>query len=254
MAVGPKKVGRNGLTRPVPKTGKNPRPTAKTEEKAKGLIGWKNGKKDPKATGPKVGNYKGKSLNLSNKQLTKAGVKNTSTLKTINISDTKFIKGKGVVNAATGKLVRGKIDMGGGNIAVYKAGKRVSLTKGAAKPSPSRGTSYKPTTKPAPKPRPEPKQKPKPGSKTNRPTAPASGYQAGRGMTTTRRPAEASTGNTMQFSPYGTQRGNRDDSGFGSFDLAAGGSSVNKPARNVTIGSAKKQTKPAKTTKPNKKK
>lgn len=102
---------------------------AQTEAKAKGLIGWKNGKKDSSAKGPKVGDYAGKSLNLTKKQLSKGGVKKASTLKTVSISDTKFVKGKGVVSRTTGKLVRGKIDMGGGNIAVYKNGKRVNVTK-----------------------------------------------------------------------------------------------------------------------------
>lgn len=91
-----------------------------TEAKAKGLV--KN-----------VGDYKGRTLNLTKKQVAKSGVKGAqraASAKGTSISDTKFVKGKGVT--VGGKLFTGNVDLGGGNIAVYVRGKRVRAkeTKG----------------------------------------------------------------------------------------------------------------------------
>lgn len=100
-----------------------------TEEKAKGLIGLEKGKKVEGAA-YSVGNYKGKTLNLSKKQIASSGVKGArkaAAAKATSISDTKYEKGKGVT--VGGKAFTGKVDLGGGNMAVYVGGKRV-----AAKP------------------------------------------------------------------------------------------------------------------------
>ena len=107
-----------------------PKPKAKTEEKAKGLIGLEKGKK---VEGAKysVGNYKGKTLNLSKKELGKAGQK-AAAARTVSISDTKY-EGKKVLGPG-GKPLTGSVDMGGGNIAVYKNGVRVRAQK--PKPAP----------------------------------------------------------------------------------------------------------------------
>lgn len=97
-----------------------------TEAKAKGLV--KN-----------VGDYKGRTLNLTKKQVAKSGVKGAqraASAKGTSISDTKFVKGKGVM--AGGKLFTGNVDLGGGNIAVYVRGKRVRAkdTKGTSRRNP----------------------------------------------------------------------------------------------------------------------
>lgn len=101
------------------------KPKAKTEEKAKGLIGLEKGKK---VEGAKysVGNYKGKTLNLSKKELGKAGQK-AAAARTVSISDTKY-EGKKVLGPG-GKPLTGSVDLGGGNIAVYKNGVRVRAQK-----------------------------------------------------------------------------------------------------------------------------
>lgn len=109
-----------------------------TEEKAKGLIGLEKGKKVEGAA-YSVGNYKGKTLNLTKKQIAAKGKKAVAASKqaATSISDTKFEKGKGVTKG--GKAFTGKVDLGGGNIAVYVDGKRVRAAKKAA--APSRGGS-----------------------------------------------------------------------------------------------------------------
>lgn len=125
-----------------------------TEEKAKGLIGLSKGKKVAGAQSS-VGNYRGRTLNLSAKQIAKSGVKGARSAArqgATSISDTKFEKGKGVTKG--GKLFTGNVDLGGGNIAVYVGGKRVRAAKGKSpgggrneNPNPpSRGASTISTT------------------------------------------------------------------------------------------------------------
>ena len=82
-----------------------------TEEKAKGLL--KN-----------VGNYKGKTLNLSKKQLGASGRAAAATRK-IAISRTTYDPATKKVLGPMGKPITGRVDLGGGNIAVYKNGVRV---------------------------------------------------------------------------------------------------------------------------------
>lgn len=113
-----------------------------TEEKAKGLIGLKGGKKVEGAA-YSVGNYKGKTLNLSAKQIAKSGVKGAkaASKNTVSISDTKYEKGKGVLDKS-GKALSGTVDLGGGNMAVYVNGKRVRAAAAKPKPAtPARGGS-----------------------------------------------------------------------------------------------------------------
>ena len=102
-----------------------PKKKPQTEAKAKGLIGWKDGKRDKSAPNS-VGDYKGKTLNLTKKQVAKAGgaAATKASRNTVSISDTKFEKGKGVLGK-DGKALNGRVDMGGGNFAVYVNGKRV---------------------------------------------------------------------------------------------------------------------------------
>ena len=84
-----------------------------------------------KATGlyKEVGKFKGKkSLNLKGKQLGKKG-RAAAKKRTVSISKTEHMKegpNKGKVVGPKGKPLTGKVDMGGGNMAVYRNGKRVT--------------------------------------------------------------------------------------------------------------------------------
>ena len=91
-----------------------------TEEKAKGLL--KN-----------VGNYKGKTLNLSKKQLGASGRAAAATRK-IAISRTTYDPATKKVLGPMGKPITGRVDLGGGNIAVYKNGVRVRAQAPSPKP------------------------------------------------------------------------------------------------------------------------
>jgi hypothetical protein len=97
-----------------------------TEEKAKGLIGLKKGKKVAGAA-YSVGNYKGKTLNLKKKQLTAAARKAAAVRggRKVNISNTKYDSSTKKVLGPKGNPLTGKVDLGGGNIAIYKNGVRV---------------------------------------------------------------------------------------------------------------------------------
>lgn len=100
-----------------------------TEAKAKGLIGWSKGKPSTSYSGPKVGDYKGRTLNLTQKQLKSAGGGAAKAAgRTVDISKTQYVKGKGVLGPG-GKPLNGRVDMGGGNFAVYVNGKRVRAPK-----------------------------------------------------------------------------------------------------------------------------
>lgn len=88
---------------------------AQTEKKAKGLRAG-------------VGDYKGKTLNLRKGQLGKAGQAAASARK-IAISRTKYDPETKKVLGPMGKPITGRVDMGGGNIAVYKNGVRVRAQK-----------------------------------------------------------------------------------------------------------------------------
>lgn len=93
-----------------------------TEKKAKGLIKG-------------VGDYKGKTLNLTKKQLGKKGTA-AAKKRTVNISNTKYDATAKKVMGPAGKPLTGKVDLGGGNMAVYRNGVRVRAAKKApAKPS-----------------------------------------------------------------------------------------------------------------------
>ena len=100
----------------------------KTEEKAKGLIGLKKGKKVEGAA-YSVGNYKGKTLNLSSKDLGAAGRK--AAANKVKIQDTNYDAASKKVMSG-GKALTGKVDLGGGNMAVYRNGVRVRAAKKAA--------------------------------------------------------------------------------------------------------------------------
>lgn len=92
--------------------------TAQKTSQAKGLV-------------DKVGSYGNKkTLNLTKKQLGASGAKAASTRK-IAISRTEYRDGK--VYGPMNKPITGRVDMGGGNIAVYKNGVRVKAS--SAKPS-----------------------------------------------------------------------------------------------------------------------
>lgn len=84
-----------------------------------------------------VGTYKdAKTLNLTNKQLGAGGQK-AATARKIDISKTQYDSTRKQVLGPMGKPITGRVDMGGGNIAVYKNGVRVKAA--AAKPRPSGG-------------------------------------------------------------------------------------------------------------------
>lgn len=86
-----------------------------TEKKAKGLIKG-------------VGDYKGKTLNLTKKQLGKKGTV-AAKKRTVSISNTKYDTATKKVTGPAGKPLTGKVDLGGGNMAVYKNGVRVRAAK-----------------------------------------------------------------------------------------------------------------------------
>lgn len=98
---------------------------AQTEENAKGLLA-------------NVGNYKGKTLNLRGKQLGAKGRAAASARK-IDISKTRYDKESKKVLGPMGKPVTGRIDLGGGNIAVYRNGVRVRASSSDSKGSGSSG-------------------------------------------------------------------------------------------------------------------
>ncbi len=110
---------------------------AQQEEKAKGLIGLKKGKKVAGAP-YSVGNYKRKSLNLKDKQLGAAGRKAAAVRggKKVSISNTRYDTTNKKVYGPAGNLLTGRVDLGGGNIGVYRNGVRVTAKK---KSAPSRG-------------------------------------------------------------------------------------------------------------------
>ena len=98
--------------------------------------------------GPNVqgGKFKGKdSINLSKKELGKKGTAAASK-RTVDIGKTEHMKegpNKGKVVGPKGNPLTGKVDMGGGNMAVYKDGKRV--TAKAKKTTPPKETPPKKT-------------------------------------------------------------------------------------------------------------
>ena len=118
---------------------KKPAPKAQRVSKAKGLH-------------EDVGKYKDKkSLNLRDKQLGKKGVA-AAKKRTVSISKTqheKTGKHKGLVTGPAGNPLTGKVDMGGGNMAVYKDGKRVTAKAKKTTPpkkTPPKSTPLKPLT------------------------------------------------------------------------------------------------------------
>lgn len=97
--------------------GSNTRRVPQTEERAKGLMSG-------------VGNYRGRTLNLTNKQLRQAGGGAAKAAnRTVNISNTRYDSASKRVLGPAGKPLNGRVDMGGGNFAVYVNGRRVRATK-----------------------------------------------------------------------------------------------------------------------------
>lgn len=106
---------------------------AQTEKKAKGLVKG-------------IGDYKGKTLNLTKKQLGKAGTA-AAQKRTVDISATKFEAGSKKVLGPGGKPLTGTVDLGGGNMAVYRNGVRVRAAAPKPASSPKTSTaSQKPRT------------------------------------------------------------------------------------------------------------
>ena len=100
-----------------------------TEEKAKGLLA-------------NVGNYKGRTLNLSKKEVAAAGASKAAK-NTVSISNTNYDKTTKKVMSG-GKALNGRVDLGGGNMAVYKNGVRIRAQKPVTRnvsPSSSSGTA-----------------------------------------------------------------------------------------------------------------
>jgi hypothetical protein len=99
--------------------------------------------------GPNVqgGKFKGKdSINLSKKELGNKGTAAASK-RTVDISKTKHKKegpNKGKVVGPKGNPLTGKVDMGGGNMAVYKDGKRVTSRTAKKAASPRSGGGVTP--------------------------------------------------------------------------------------------------------------
>lgn len=84
------------------------------------------------------GNYRGRAANLNAKQLRNAGgaAAVQAAGNKVSISDTKWVKGVGVVGR-DGKPFTGSVDMGGGQIAVYVNGRRVRVAKPKPKGAPT---------------------------------------------------------------------------------------------------------------------
>ena len=113
--------------------------TAQTESKSTGLTGYRGGKqinKGKDSANKSVGNYSGKTLNLTKKQLGASGRKAAASDK-IAISRTRYDTASKKVLGPMGKPITGRVDLGGGNIAVYKQGVRVRAT--ASKPKGGNG-------------------------------------------------------------------------------------------------------------------
>lgn len=111
-----------------------------TEKKAKGLIGREKGKKVEGAP-YSVGNYKGRTLNLTNKQLGKKGRAAAAVRggKPVNIQNTRYDAAQKRVLGPKGNPLTGRVDLGGGNFAVYVDGRRVRAQK-PKPPKPSTGS------------------------------------------------------------------------------------------------------------------
>lgn len=102
--------------------GSNTARVPQTEKNAKGLISG-------------VGDYAGRTLNLTAKQLRAAGVAKPGQMRTVNISSTTYDSTAKRVMGPAGKPLTGRVDLGGGNFAVYVEGRRVRA------PRPGGGTS-----------------------------------------------------------------------------------------------------------------
>ena len=95
------------------------------------MAGKKKAQRAGKAEGlyNEVGSYGNKkSLNLRKKQLGKKGVA-ASKKRTVSISNTSYDKKTKIVTGPKDKPLTGKVDMGGGNMAVYRNGKRVTAKR-----------------------------------------------------------------------------------------------------------------------------
>ena len=123
--------------------------TRQTEERSKGLIGYKNGRQVNSSKDLSVGNYKaskgrsGKTLNLTKKQLGAGGNKAAATRK-IAISRTNYDSASKKVLGPMGKPITGRVDLGGGNIAVYKNGVRVRAASAKPQARPAGPSAGKP--------------------------------------------------------------------------------------------------------------
>lgn len=122
--------------------------------------GNNRGKGNPNGFG---GKYVRKAQNLSAAQLKKAGAAKAAKKRTVDISQTSRAYGKGVTLGPGGKPLTGTVNMGNGNTAVYKNGKRVvKAAAPKAKPAASRSRSAAPATRPTTKPATKPTTKPNP--------------------------------------------------------------------------------------------
>ena len=103
------------------------------------------------------GTYGRKAENLTAKELKKAGGAKAAAARKVDISQTRRDTARGITLGPAGKPLTGKVVLANGNVAVYKAGKRVvaaaakkstpSVTKTPDKPAPSKSVSYTPGKK-----------------------------------------------------------------------------------------------------------
>jgi hypothetical protein len=98
-------------------------------------------KKDPNfpmqgKLGGMRGVYGRKAENLTAKELKKAGGAKASAARTVSISDTRRDTTRGITLGPKGQPLTGKVVLANGNVAVYKAGKRV-IAAAAKKAAPS---------------------------------------------------------------------------------------------------------------------
>lgn len=103
-------------------------------------------KKDPNFPmqgrgGAMGGKYARKAENLTKKELKAAGAAKAARKRTVSISDTKRVDGKGITVGPGGKPLTGSVRLQNGAMAVYKDGKRVVKAKAATVSRPSTGSS-----------------------------------------------------------------------------------------------------------------
>jgi CCR4-NOT transcriptional regulation complex NOT5 subunit len=186
---------------------------AKKKQKASKVSGLHEG----------VGKFKGKkSLNLRDKQLGKKG-KAAAAKRTVSISKTEHMKEgphKGKVVGPKGNPLTGKVDMGGGNMAVYRNGKRV--TAKSSKGVKPKATSSKVTS-----------------SKATSSKATAAKATAAKAISAKATPAKAKTSTLTAAQKAAARKGSGSSAGAGAKKVSDNSSGQSRVAAGRKTGTAK---------------